>query len=150
AVHDHVDRVFLGEPALAAIEKLVLADFRGRRLVLDARSPFAGLDVRKRMRAAAIADQERVALRIVPRILRRRHDAHEAAVSVLPVPRGDALGYDRAAGVAADVDHFRARIGLLIVVRDSDRVELADRVLAPQDAARVFPRDRGAGLDLRP
>src|SRR5690606_11991217 len=36
SVDDHVDRVFLGEAALAAVEELVLADLRGRRLVLDA------------------------------------------------------------------------------------------------------------------
>ena len=64
--------------------------------------------------------------------------------------RRDALRDDRAARIAADVDHLRARIGLLIVVRDGHGVELADRVVAAQDAARVLPRDRRAGFDLRP
>src|SRR5690606_11750699 len=150
AVHDHVDRVFLGQPALTAVEELIVADLRRRRLVLDACRALARLDVRKGVRAAAVADEERVALRVVPGVLRRRHHAHEAAVGVLAAPGRDALRYDRAARVAADVDHFRAGIGLLEVVRDRDGIELADGVLAPQDAARILPRDRGPRLDLRP
>ena len=35
AVDDHVDRVFRRDAALAAVENLVLADLRRRRLVLD-------------------------------------------------------------------------------------------------------------------
>ena len=49
-----------------------------------------------------------------------------------------------------DMDHLGAGIGLLAVVGDRDRIELADRIVAFEDAARVFPGDRRAGLDLRP
>src|SRR5689334_23479010 len=45
AVHDHVDGVLFREPALPAVEELVLADLRRRRLVLDARRPITRLDV---------------------------------------------------------------------------------------------------------
>src|SRR5690606_13222416 len=91
SVHDDVDRVLLGQPALTAVEELVVADLRRRRLVLDARRALARFDVRKRVRAAAIAYQQRIALRVVPRAFRRRHDPHEAAIRVLPVARRDAL-----------------------------------------------------------
>src|SRR5690606_37167186 len=137
-------------PALTAVEELVVADLRRCRFVLDARRALARFDVRKRVRAAAIAYQQRIALRVVPRAFRRRHDPHEAAIRVLPVARRDALRDDRAPRVAADVDHLRPGIGLLVVVRHGHGVELADGVRAAQDAARVFPRDRGARLDLRP
>src|SRR5580658_9237384 len=82
--------------------------------------------------------------------MRARQDFHQAAVGVLTVTGGDALRDDRAAGVRADVDHLRARVGLLVIVDGRDRVELADRVLAPQDAARILPGDRGSRLDLSP
>src|SRR5439155_9055345 len=75
---------------------------------------------------------------------------HHAAIAVLAVPGGDALGHDRAPGVPADVDHLGAGVGLLVVVGDGHGVELANRVLALQDAARILPGDRRAGLDLRP
>ena len=48
------------------------------------------------------------------------------------------------------MDHLGAGVGLLAVVGDGDRVELAARAVAAQDAARVFPGDRRAGLDLGP
>src|SRR5207302_5210764 len=41
-------------------------------------------------------------------------------------------------------------IDLLAAVGDRDRVELAARMIAAQDAARIFPGDRRAGLDLGP
>jgi len=48
------------------------------------------------------------------------------------------------------VDHLGAGVGLLVIVGDCDRVELAHRILAVEDAGGVFPRHRGAGFDLRP
>ena len=60
-------RLLLRDPALAAVEQLVVGDLRGRRLVLDLRERVPRLDVGKRVRAAAVADQERVALRVVAR-----------------------------------------------------------------------------------
>src|SRR5207245_3229328 len=78
------------------------------------------------------------------------HDLHHPAVGVLAVPGRDPLGDDRAAGVLADVDHLGAGVGLLAVVGDSHRVELADRVVPLQDAGRILPGDRRPGLALRP
>jgi hypothetical protein len=48
------------------------------------------------------------------------------------------------------MDHLGAAVDLLIAVRDGDRVELAARIIAAQDAAWIFPGDRRAGLDLGP
>ena len=49
-----------------------------------------------------------------------------------------------------EVDHLGAGVRLLHVVRRRDRVELADRVVALQDAARILPGDGRAGFHLRP
>src|ERR1700674_362995 len=106
--------------------------------------------VRHRMRAALVTDEERVATGKVPRVIGAGHDADEAAISVLRLAGGDALGDDRAAGVLADVDHLRAGVGLLMVVDKRHRVELSDRIVALQDAARVLPGNGGARLHLRP
>ena len=46
--------------------------------------------------------------------------------------------------------HLGAGVGLLPVVGDGDRVELALAVVAAQDAGRVLPRHGRAGLDLGP
>jgi len=48
------------------------------------------------------------------------------------------------------VQHLRAGVGLLAVGCQRDRVELADRVVALEDDARILPRDRRAGLYLGP
>src|SRR5262249_12160879 len=57
---------------------------------------------------------------------------------------------ERRARIAPDMDHLRPGVGLLAIVRDRDRIELPDRVVAFEYAARIFPRDCRAGLDLRP
>ena len=67
AVDDHVDRVLGRDAALLAVEDLVLADLRRRRLVLHLRRGVLHLDVRERVRAALVAEQQRVALRVVAR-----------------------------------------------------------------------------------
>ena len=83
SVHDHRDRVFLGDAALAAVEELVLADLRGGRLVLDGRAGVLHLDVGEGVRAALVAEQQRIALAEVARAVRLRADAHEPAVALL-------------------------------------------------------------------
>ena len=83
------------EPALLQVEDLVLADLRRRRLVLDRRRVVADLDVRERVRAAAVADEHRVALRVVARARRLRQHLHAAAIRVVALARRDSLRDDR-------------------------------------------------------
>src|SRR6266576_554609 len=59
AVHDHADRVLGRDAALAAVENLVLADLGGGGLMLDLRGRVADFQIRERMRAALIAEQQR-------------------------------------------------------------------------------------------
>src|SRR5262249_60556009 len=85
AAHDHVDCVFGREAPLAAVENLILAYFRRRCLVLDPGGRVLDLEIRKRMSTAAVADEERVALRIVPSALGSPGNLHQPAVRVLSV-----------------------------------------------------------------
>jgi hypothetical protein len=48
------------------------------------------------------------------------------------------------------MDHLGAGVGLLMVVRHRDRMELAARIVAAQHHAGVLPGDGRTGLDLRP
>src|SRR5881628_2450616 len=150
AVHDHVRGVFRRDAARLAVEKLFLPDLRGRRLVLHLRRRFLDLDFRERERGARRADQKGIALAVVAGVRGALVDLHAPAVRVPAVAGGDAFRDDRAAGVLPDVQHLRARVGLLVVIHERDGVELADRVVSLEDAARVLPGDRGTGLDLRP
>ena len=102
------------------------------------------------MGGTAVADQQRVALRMVARVLRPLRHAHQSAVCLLAVSRRDALGHDRAAGIAPEVDHLGPGIRLLVTLGHRDRIELTDRIVATQQAARVLPRDRRTCLDLGP
>src|SRR5690606_34394138 len=108
------------------------------------------LDVRRRVRAALAADQQAVAVREVARVRRLAVRRDESAIGVLRAARGDALRDDPARRILAEVDHLGAAVHLLVAVRNRDRIELAVRLVAAQDAARVFPGDGRAGLDLRP
>src|SRR3954471_2220902 len=69
AVHDHVDGVLQADAAGLAVEELVLADLAGAGLVLGAAAGVADLDVRERVGAALVPQQERVALSVVAAVL---------------------------------------------------------------------------------
>src|SRR5438552_1538924 len=142
--------ILRGDAAGLAVEELILADLRRRRLVLHLGRRLLDLDVRERERGARGPDQEGVALGVVPGVRRALVDLYATAVGVPSVPGGDALRDDRAPGVLPDMQHLRARVGLLVVVRERHGVELTYGVVALQDAARVLPGDRGTGLDLGP
>src|SRR5262249_46842755 len=110
----------------------------------------AAFDIRHGVGAALAADQQRVALRVVARVGRLGVHTDETTIGVLRFAGADALGDDPRAGVLAQVDHLGAGVGLLEIVGDGDRVELAHRVVAAQDAAGIFPGDGRARLDLGP
>src|SRR5438552_18170107 len=102
------------------------------------------------MGAALVADQKRVAIGTVARAGGAAVRADETAIGVVGTSGRDALGDDAAGGVLAEMQHLGAGIDLLMTVGDRDRVELAAGVVAPQDAARIFPGDGRAGLHLGP
>src|SRR3989475_6413829 len=150
AVHDHVRRVLRSEPALLAVEQLVVPNLRGRRLVLELGGGLVHLDIGERVRPALVAEKEGVALGVVPRVHGSLVDLDAAPVRVLTEPGADPLRDDRAPGVLPDVEHLRPRVRLLVVVHDRDGVKLSHGVVPLEDAAGVLPRDRAPGLDLGP
>ena len=83
-------------------------------------------------------------------ILCRGRDGDQSTVAVLATTGGDTLGDDGAAGVASEMDHLRAGVRLLVVVGHSDRVKFSHRVVTPQDAAGILPRDSRSCLNLCP
>src|SRR5579862_4657114 len=74
----------------------------------------------------------------------------QTAIGVVGFPGGDALGDDPAGRVLAEMQHLGAAVYLLIAIGNRDRIELAARIVATQDAARIFPGDGRTGLDLSP
>ena len=117
--------------------------FQYRRLVAD-------FDIRPCVGAAFVAEQQRVALRVVTCSCSVFRDVYQSAVAVLAVSGRDAFGDDGAVGVLAEMYHLGPGVGLLVVVGNGHGVELRRRVVALQYATWVFPRYGGAGLHLCP
>ena len=130
AVDDESYRIFDTYSTLTAIEELILVDLRGRGLMLHRSRRIRDDHIGESMRSALIAEQEAVALAVVTRIDGFRSHLHESAVRILAVSGGDTFGDNTATGVLADMNHLRARIGLLVVVRHRHRVKLRRRVIA--------------------
>src|SRR6202030_4794174 len=118
--------------------------------VLEHGRGILGLDIGHGVGAALVADQERIAIGEVARAGSAAVRGDEAAIGVVGVAGGNTLTDDAARGVLAEMQHLGAGIDLLVTVGDRDRVELAPRIIAAQDAARIFPGDRRAGLELGP
>src|SRR5208337_4334442 len=119
-------------------------------LMLELRARVLRLDVGYGMSAAFVADQEAVALREVARVRGAAVRRDQPAIGIVGPAGRDALRYDAARRVLAEMDHLGAAVDLLAAVRDGDGIELAAAVIAAQDAAWIFPGDGRAGLDLRP
>src|SRR5262249_13936352 len=138
------------ETALLAVEDLVLADLRRRRLMLDGGRWILYVDVGERVRTAAVADEHRIALSVVPRPFGPRQNLHLAAIAVVAAAGGDSFRHDGAARVATEVHHLGPGIGLLATIHHGDGVELADGVVALENHARILPGDGRSGLHLGP
>src|SRR5947199_490616 len=77
AVDDHRDGILGGNAALPTVEELILTNLRGRGFVLYLRGVVHHFEVGERMGAALVAEQQRVALRIVPGTGRPLQDLHQ-------------------------------------------------------------------------
>jgi len=92
--------------------------FNNRRLVL-------GLNVGEGVGAAPIAEQQGVALREVAGVFGSFGDLDQSPVAVVALPGRDSLADDSAAGVASQMNHLGAGIGLLMVVGNGHRIEFS-------------------------
>lgn len=150
AVDDEPHDLLGGNAALLAVEDLLLVDLGGGGLVLGGGVGASNLYVGKGVGAAAVAEQQGVALGVVAGAAGGGGHAHQAAVGVLALAGRYALADDGGAGVAPQVYHLGAGVGLLVVARQGHGVELAHGAVALQYARGVLPGDGGACLDLRP
>src|SRR6266536_1095790 len=100
------------------------------------------------MSAALIAQEERIALRVISRSRSSLQDLDHPSVGILSVTRRDPFGDDRASGVLPDVDHFRPGVGLLVIVGHRDGIEFPNGVVSLQNAARILPRNGRTRLHL--
>src|SRR4029450_4601250 len=105
AVDDERHRFLSRESALQTVEQLVVGDLGGGRLVLEGRGRVLRLDIGHGMRAAFVADQERVAVGEVPRIGGLAMRRNKPAIGVVGVTGGNALGDDAARRGAGERDH---------------------------------------------
>src|SRR5208337_4033656 len=148
---DDQGRCLLGrKPALHAKKQLVLGDFRSRCLMFELRAGIFRFDIRHRMGTAGIADEQRIAICEIARARGLPMRRNLTAIGVLRSARRDSLRYHPARCVLAEMDHLGPRIDLLAAIGNRDRVELAARIVTAQDTGRIFPGDRGSGLDLSP
>src|SRR5579872_6018092 len=102
------------------------------------------------MGAAFVANQQGIAVREVARSGRQSVHGHLPPIGVLRLAGRDALRDNAARRVAAEMNHLRAAVDLLMAVRNRDRIEFAARGLSAQYAGWIFPGDCGASLNLRP
>ena len=133
---DHRARLRLGEAAAHEVEELLLADLRDRRLVAEVDVVLLHVDVRVRVGARVLVEDQRVADDLRLRAGRALRDLEQAAVAAAPAVLRDRLRRDHARRVLRDVDDLAARVLVLALAGERDREHLAVRALAHQPDRR--------------
>src|SRR3546814_7891771 len=82
--------------------------------MLDLRRGVPNLDIGDGVRAAVVAQQQRITLGEVADVFGGGADAHQAAIGVVRLTRRYALGDDGGPAVSPEVDHLGAGVGLLM------------------------------------
>ena len=77
------------------------------------------IHIREGVCSTVRAQEQRIARRVVAGIIGSSRSTHQSTIAVLRVTCRDSLRDNRRLGVFADMNHLRARIRLLIVVRHS-------------------------------
>src|SRR3546814_5687143 len=86
------------------------SDLGGCRLMLDLRRAIPHLDIGDGVRAAVVAQQQRITLGEFADVFGGGADAHQAAIGVVRLTRRYALGDDGGPAVSTEVDHLGAGV----------------------------------------
>ena len=124
SVDNQPDRILLVYAPLPAIKKLVLSYPGGSRLMLYDRCLVIAFDIGKCMRPAFIAQQQTVALGVIPRIFGIRSHSDQSPVAVLAASCGNSFAHDPAPGIFPQMNHFSACVRLLMMVGYRHRIKL--------------------------
>src|SRR3546814_10939378 len=87
AVHDQRHRILGGKPARHGVEQLIVADLGGCRLMLDLRRGLPHLDIGDGVRAAVVAQQQRIDLGEVAVVFGGGAAAHQDEEGVVQITR---------------------------------------------------------------
>src|SRR5690606_10113408 len=112
--------------------------------------PVFVFNIRERMCATAVADQQGVALAKVTRFVCMRPYFDQTSIAVVTSSCRYTFRYNFGTGVLTEVYHLRTRVGNLLVPRHRDGIELTNGVISFEDNAGILPRDGRAGLHLCP
>ena len=127
---DEAHGILGGDATLVAVEELVLADLARRGFVLHHRRIVLHVHVGEGVRAALVAQKERVARAVVAGPLGPAAHTHQSAIGVLAASGADTLGDDGAASPASEMYHLGASVGLLVMVGNGHAVEFGLAVVA--------------------
>jgi hypothetical protein len=116
SVNDQGDGRLHIQTSLLAIENLVFSNLAGRGLVLGPCGGVFDFDVGEGMRPASVSHEQGIALAEVASIFGARTHSHQSAVGIMALAGRNSLADYGRLGIATKVDHFGARVGLLVVV----------------------------------
>src|SRR5690606_33381795 len=150
ATHDHRARLLFRQASAHQIEQLLRTDLRDRRLVTDARTLLLDLDVRERVRARRLVQQQRVALDVRLRVLRTIVDLAETTIRRAAGPLRDRLRDDLRRRVRRRMDDLAARVLVLAVTGVGYGKDLAVRARTDQVARPILHRQLRAEVAVQP
>ena len=108
------------------------------------------LDVRVRIRARVLVQQERITAHVALGVLRLRMHLQQATVTRAPVLLGDGLRGNRRGGVRRDVHDLATGVLVLPVARERDGEDLTLRARLHQVDRRVLHRELRAEVAVHP
>lgn len=92
------------DPAALAVKELLLRNFGGRGLMFQIRAWIPAFDIRHRMRAALVPDEQAIALRKVPRPVRPRQNLYQPAIGLVRLAGRYSLGDNPALCISPHMD----------------------------------------------
>ena len=102
------------------------------------------------MCTAFVPDQQAVTLRVVAAAFGFGVHGHQSTIGVLRNAGRYPFGHNPRFCVFAKMHHFRARIGLLVIVGNRDGIKLPLAIVTAQNAGRIFPCHRRSSFHLCP
>src|ERR1700720_729201 len=102
------------------------------------------------MSAAAVPDQQRIALGKIAGLIGFGPYLHQSTIAVIPLSGRNTFGDNTAPGITAYMVHFSTGIGNLFVTRYGNGIKFTGGMIPLQDHTGVFPGNGRAGLYLCP
>lgn len=147
-IEDEGDWIILRDKEMNKIEKMVLRNIGGGRIVIELRGGVFRIDIGKSMREEIIEDKERIEMGEVEGVIRIEMGRKMKEIGVVRIERRNEIGDDEDRSIIEEMENIGEDVDMMMKVGKGDRIKIEEWIVEEKNEGRIFKGDWREGLKM--